>query len=268
LDFKKLWSDGTASCDLEPLALLARLAALVPPPRRHLTLYCGVLSSHARLRSQVVPQASTEATATEQPQNPARKTKYIPWAELLRRTFAIDIRCAKCGSPLRLIALIKTREVIEKILVAMHLPADVPELHPARPPPGADREARDREDQLDESTRPRARRAGVGYAACSPRPSPDPSPALAPASPAAGWRRNTAGSREWKGSSTRKYPLRFDFLWRRMSRNTIILRRAMLLFSRPASTPVRESDRRRRHPRAEWLHLLAPGAHGEEKRGR
>jgi hypothetical protein len=23
-----------------------------------------------------------------------------------------------------------------KILVAMHLPADVPELHPARPPPG------------------------------------------------------------------------------------------------------------------------------------
>ena len=39
LDFKKPWSDGTASCDLEPLALLARLAALVPHPRRHLTLY-------------------------------------------------------------------------------------------------------------------------------------------------------------------------------------------------------------------------------------
>ena len=34
---------------------------------------------------------------------------------------AIDIKCAKCGNPLRLIALIKTREVIERILVAMHL---------------------------------------------------------------------------------------------------------------------------------------------------
>ena len=107
---------ATASCDLEPLALIARLAALVPPPRRHLTCYCGVLSSHARLRSQVVPQAPTEATAMEHPENPARKSKYIPWAELLRRTFAIDIKCTKCGSPLRLIALIKTREVIEKIL--------------------------------------------------------------------------------------------------------------------------------------------------------
>jgi hypothetical protein len=100
LRFKQAWRDGTASCDLEPLALLARLAALVPPPRRHLTLYCGVLSSHARLRSQVVPQAPTEATATEQPQNPARKSKHIPWAELLPRTFAIGIKCGKCGSSL------------------------------------------------------------------------------------------------------------------------------------------------------------------------
>ena len=31
LDFKKPWSDGTASVDLEPLAFIARLAALVVP---------------------------------------------------------------------------------------------------------------------------------------------------------------------------------------------------------------------------------------------
>jgi hypothetical protein len=31
LDFKKPWSDGTACVDLAPLALIARLAALVPP---------------------------------------------------------------------------------------------------------------------------------------------------------------------------------------------------------------------------------------------
>jgi hypothetical protein len=72
-----------------------------------------------------------------------------PWAQLLQRTFAIEIKCGKCGSPLRLIALIKTREVIEKILVAMHLSADVPELHPARPPPVSRREARGVEDLLN-----------------------------------------------------------------------------------------------------------------------
>jgi hypothetical protein len=49
-------------------------------------------------------------------------------------TSAIDVKCAKCGSPWWLIALIETHEVIEKILVAMHLPAGVPEMHPARPP--------------------------------------------------------------------------------------------------------------------------------------
>jgi hypothetical protein len=54
--------------------------------------------------------------------------------------------CQKCQSPLRLIALIKNQDTARKILVAMHLPASVPELHPARPPPGSDREARDGEE--------------------------------------------------------------------------------------------------------------------------
>jgi hypothetical protein len=124
LDFKKPWSDGTASIELDPLALIARLAALVPPPLRHLTRYCGVLSSHARPRSQIVPQAPTEATATEKPENPekpARKSKYIPWAELLHRTFGFELVCAKCQSPLRLIALVKNQDIAKKILVGMHL---------------------------------------------------------------------------------------------------------------------------------------------------
>ena len=35
---------ATSSVELEPPALLARLAALVPPPRRHLVRCFGVLS--------------------------------------------------------------------------------------------------------------------------------------------------------------------------------------------------------------------------------
>jgi hypothetical protein len=148
LFFKKPWSDGTASVDLEPLALIGRLAALVPPPRRHITRYCGVLSSHSSSRSLVVPKPTPETEATPA-EKPTRKSRYIPWAELLRRTFAIESKCGKCGGRLRLIALIKTGEVIEKLLVAMHLPADVPELHPARPPPTTDRAAREEDDWLN-----------------------------------------------------------------------------------------------------------------------
>jgi hypothetical protein len=53
------------------------------------------------------------------------------------------------GSPLRLRALMKTREVTEKILAAMHLSAEVPELHPARPPPVTDRAARDADNLIN-----------------------------------------------------------------------------------------------------------------------
>lgn len=149
LEFKRPWSDGTSSVELPPLALIARLAALVPPPRRHLTRYCGVLSAHARLRSQIVPQTPTEATATEKPEKPARKSKYIPWAELLQRTFGFEIVCQKCQAPLRLIALVKSQDIAKKILTAMHLPTEVPELHPARPPPGREREGRDAQDWVN-----------------------------------------------------------------------------------------------------------------------
>jgi hypothetical protein len=47
---------------------------------------------------------------------------YISWSQLLRRTFEIDTICARCKSPLRLIALIETEDTIKRILAAMGLP--------------------------------------------------------------------------------------------------------------------------------------------------
>jgi len=69
--------------------------------------------------------------------------------QVLRRTFAVELKCHACGSRLRLLALIKTEAVIKKILIATHLPADAPELHSARPPPGCDREAGEAEDLVN-----------------------------------------------------------------------------------------------------------------------
>jgi len=51
---------------------IARLAALVPPPRRHLTRYRGVLAPHSSLRARVTPAGrgkggdSTEQGGTKQ----------------------------------------------------------------------------------------------------------------------------------------------------------------------------------------------------------
>ena len=56
-----------------------------------------------------------------------------------------SVKCPTCGGPLRLIALIKTEPIIKKILAAMHLPTEPPQLHPPRPPPGPRREEGDGE---------------------------------------------------------------------------------------------------------------------------
>jgi hypothetical protein len=149
LEFKRPWSDGTSFVEMPPLALIARLAALVPSPRRHTVPYCGVLSSHASSRNKVVLVAPEAAPPDVGQDKPKSKPKYIRWSDLLRRVFAVETVCQKCRTPLRLISLIKSEAIARRILVAMHLPADVPELHPARPPPGRDGEAREGEDSVN-----------------------------------------------------------------------------------------------------------------------
>jgi hypothetical protein len=52
---KTPYRDGTTHIVLEPLDLMARLAALVPPPRMHLTRYRGVFAPHSKLRAAITP---------------------------------------------------------------------------------------------------------------------------------------------------------------------------------------------------------------------
>ena len=58
--FRKPWRDGTRAVVLTAEDLVARLCAMVPPPRFHLTRYAGVLASNAALRAEVVPGRARE----------------------------------------------------------------------------------------------------------------------------------------------------------------------------------------------------------------
>jgi hypothetical protein len=55
-ELKRPYGDGTTHLAFDPLVFLERLAALVPPPRSHLVLYHGVLSSHASWRAEILPR--------------------------------------------------------------------------------------------------------------------------------------------------------------------------------------------------------------------
>ena len=52
---KTPYRDGTTHIVLEPVDFMARLAALVPPPRAHLTRFHGVFAPQAALRAAVTP---------------------------------------------------------------------------------------------------------------------------------------------------------------------------------------------------------------------
>ncbi|WP_437981641.1 transposase [Sorangium sp. So ce117] len=89
---------------MTPIVFLARLAALVPPPRHPLVRYHGVLAPHVKQRSVVVPKATAKAcngdqragadsagsddkktTNTPMPTRPAPKRRARAMAKLSRR---------------------------------------------------------------------------------------------------------------------------------------------------------------------------------------
>ena len=101
---------------LEPLDFIARLAALVPPPRVHLTRYHGVFAAHAALRAAITPAGRGSKARSRTPELPTPKPVALNWARRLKRVFGIEIeRCARCGGRLEVIASIEEPELIERI---------------------------------------------------------------------------------------------------------------------------------------------------------
>ena len=138
---KKAFSDGTIAVDLDPLSLLTRLCAAVPPPRFHTVRYVGVLASASKLRPRIVPTVKCSAAAAAQPcvddgGLSRAKGRYRPWAELLKRTFSFDVlACPDCGSRLRLVAMMTEAASITRYLRALGERVEAPSRSPPRGPP-------------------------------------------------------------------------------------------------------------------------------------
>ena len=112
ISLQKAYRDGTTAVELAPLAFMARLAAIIPAPRLHIVRYHGVLAPRSRLRPQIVPgrrrdgdsaggtsvaaasaatdggaaPAHTVPSATDEASKAPAGRRYLPWADLLKRT--------------------------------------------------------------------------------------------------------------------------------------------------------------------------------------
>jgi hypothetical protein len=147
LTLKRPFSDGTWAIEMDELSLVARLAALVPPPWQNQVRYSGVLSPASKLRSAVVPkppQPDSEADPPAQLDSDDATTavpkgkgcRYWPWYLLKLRTFGPKaVACPDCNGELTLRALVKDAHTIHRILTHLGLPTDIPRPAPARAPP-------------------------------------------------------------------------------------------------------------------------------------
>ena len=144
---KHRWRDGTTHVIYEPLELMERLAALVPPPRFNLTRYSGVLAPAAAFRPLVVPEGEApSATAhagcrggvaaaksdSGEANEKRRLPRNYPWAQLMARVFGFDVlACPRCGARMRILAAINPPDAIRKILGCLGLPTRAPPIAPA-----------------------------------------------------------------------------------------------------------------------------------------
>src|SRR5206468_3947106 len=150
LALKSVWKDGTRAVVFSPEDLVLRLIAAIPPPHWHTVRYFGVLSSHSRLRKEVVPRSPPDPAAMRPPpasgdqlelagledtddREPPRRNR---WAWLLAHVFRADLdHCVRCGGPMRWAEAATTRKSAARLLAKLGL-APQPPPEPRRAPLG------------------------------------------------------------------------------------------------------------------------------------
>jgi hypothetical protein len=133
---KRAYSDGTVAVDMDPLSLLCRLATSVPPPRLHTVRYAGVLAAGSQWRARITPEPPEPEEVEDAPARGWPGGGYRPWAELLARSFAMDVlSCPSCGGRMRLVALLEQPARIARYLAAVGEATELPRRSPSRGPP-------------------------------------------------------------------------------------------------------------------------------------
>jgi hypothetical protein len=111
------YRDGTTHVVFEPPDFIARLAALVPKPRVHLTRFHGVFAPNSDWRAQVTPAKRGPPDSKQTDKSPAERHAAMNWAKRLKCVFNIDIETYEpCGGTVKIIASIEDPAVIKTIL--------------------------------------------------------------------------------------------------------------------------------------------------------
>ena len=84
---------GPAYYEWTGVEFVARVAALIPPARKHMVRYYGALGPRSPLRGALTVATKAKATSA------ARRS----WAACVKKVFEVDaVRCVKCGGEMTL----------------------------------------------------------------------------------------------------------------------------------------------------------------------
>jgi hypothetical protein len=112
---KTPYRDGTTHVIFEPLDFIARLAALVPPPRLNQARFHGVFAPNSPYRARITPARRGRCGKPKRPEpapsenrTPAEQRVEMRWAQRLKHVFRIDVEtCPRCGGAVQIIASIE-----------------------------------------------------------------------------------------------------------------------------------------------------------------
>ncbi len=122
---------GKTSIQLDPLEFLDKIAALIPPPRRHRHHYHGAFAPNSPLRRSISTAAIQTPIKIAPPalQGAAQKTTKVSftWAKLIARIYEVDPLLCTCGKEIKITKIVTNPTEIWRILTKIGWPTTTPE---------------------------------------------------------------------------------------------------------------------------------------------
>jgi hypothetical protein len=127
--------DSPRSATCPALDFLAALCTHIPDAGQQLIRYYGQFSNVRRARARHACSLPSQPGQSPDSQDECARRMRRSWARLIKKVYEADpLICPRCKGPLKIISLIDTPKVIEKILRHLKL-WDRPERAPPPPPP-------------------------------------------------------------------------------------------------------------------------------------